>query len=103
MRTDAAGLVEILRSFVRVEGDSKRITSLIAQLGSPQFEQREQATHDHTAASRLHGLLAYETRIEHVHEWPFDQLTLLRVASYVLIPASPALGQLAMRYFTHAA
>ncbi|MGD0191930.1 MAG: hypothetical protein ABSD74_14410 [Rhizomicrobium sp.] len=66
-------------------------------------EQREQATHDHTAASRLHGLLAYETRIEHVHEWPFDQLTLLRVASYVLIPASPALGQIAMRYFTHAA
>jgi hypothetical protein len=63
-------------------------------------DQRAQAAHDHAAATRLHGLLAYETRIERVHEWPFDQLTLLRVGSYVLIPAAPALGQLAMKYFT---
>lgn len=60
-------------------------------------EQRIQAGHDHTAAARLQGLLAYESRIEHVHEWPFDQPTLLRVAAYILIPAAPAIGQLAMR------
>ena len=64
-------------------------------------EQRERLLGDHTAAARLHGLLAYETRIEHVHEWPFDQLTLLRMASYILIPASPAIGQIAMKYFVH--
>jgi hypothetical protein len=63
-------------------------------------EQRTQAVHDHAAAARLQGLLAYEARIEKVHEWPFDQLTLLRVSTYVLIPATPALGQLAMKYFT---
>jgi drug/metabolite transporter (DMT)-like permease len=62
-----------------------------------------QAAHDHVAAARLHGLLAYETRIERVHEWPFDQLTALRVGAYVLIPATPALGQMAMRFFMHAA
>lgn len=64
-------------------------------------EQRTIAVRDHAAAMRLQGLLAYEARIEHVHEWPFDQLTLLRMASYVLIPASPAVGQLVMRYLTH--
>ena len=63
-------------------------------------EQRVQAVHDHAAATRLHGLLAYETRIEHVHEWPFDQPTLLRIAAYVLIPAAPAIGQIAMRLIT---
>ena len=60
-------------------------------------QARAEAVHDHAAATRLHGLLAYETRIEHVHEWPFDQLTLLRVGAYVLIPAAPAIGQVAMK------
>ncbi|HEY5048814.1 MAG TPA: hypothetical protein VII49_12425 [Rhizomicrobium sp.] len=60
-------------------------------------DSRLQAVHDHAAAARLHGLLAYEGRIERVHEWPFDQLTLLRVGAYVLIPALPALGQAALR------
>jgi hypothetical protein len=63
-------------------------------------DARLQAVHDHAAATRLQGLLAYETRIEHVHEWPFDQLTLLRVGAYVLIPALPAAGQMAFKLFS---
>ena len=39
------------------------------------------------------GLLAYEARIQAVHEWPFDQTTLVRVAAYVLIPAIPWFGE----------
>jgi hypothetical protein len=61
-------------------------------------EARIEAIQDHTAATRLHGLLAYETRIEAVREWPFDQLTLIRVTAYVLIPAVPAFGQVALKY-----
>jgi drug/metabolite transporter (DMT)-like permease len=60
-------------------------------------EARTKAVDDHAAAARLHGLLAYETRIEAVHEWPFDQLTLIRVTAYVLIPAVPAFGQAAVK------
>jgi len=59
---------------------------------------RIEAIKDHAAATRLHGLLAYETRIEAVREWPFDQLTLIRVAAYVLIPAVPAFGQVALKF-----
>ena len=60
---------------------------------------QQQAEHDHTAAVRLHGLIAYETRIEAVHEWPFDQLTLMRMGAYALIPAVPSLGQIFMTHF----
>jgi hypothetical protein len=63
-------------------------------------EARAQCVQDHTAATRLHGLLAYESRIEAVHEWPFDHLTIVRVAAYVLIPAVPAIGQFALKYVT---
>ncbi len=58
---------------------------------------RALAVDDAAAAMKLHGLLAYETRIEAVHEWPFDHLTLFRVAAYVLIPAIPAFGQTALK------
>jgi hypothetical protein len=61
-------------------------------------EARIQAIHDHEAATRLHGLLAYETRIVAVHEWPFDQMTLLRVGAYVLIPAIPWFGEAFVNY-----
>jgi hypothetical protein len=61
-------------------------------------DARLQAVHDHEAATRLHGLLAYETRIEAVHEWPFDQMTLLRVGTYVLIPAIPWFGEALVNY-----
>ncbi|HSC19577.1 MAG TPA: hypothetical protein VLC74_11745 [Rhizomicrobium sp.] len=54
---------------------------------------RAEAPGDVAAAARLPGLLAYESRIEGVREWPFDQPTGLRVAAYVLIPAIPWIGQ----------
>jgi hypothetical protein len=62
-------------------------------------EVRVRAVHDHTAAAQLHGLLSYETRIAAVHEWPFDQVTLLRVGAYVLIPAIPWFGEALVNYF----
>jgi len=49
--------------------------------------------HDPHAAARLPGLIAYEARIQSVREWPFDQSTLIRVATYVLIPAIPWFGE----------
>ena len=54
---------------------------------------RDEAARDPSAATRLQGLLAYEARIQAVHEWPFDQTTLVRVATYVLIPAIPWFGE----------
>ncbi|MGD0143640.1 MAG: hypothetical protein ABSC92_10805 [Rhizomicrobium sp.] len=54
---------------------------------------RHDAVHDAPAATRLQGLLAYEARIQSVHEWPFDQSTLMRVVAYVLIPAIPWFGE----------
>jgi hypothetical protein len=57
------------------------------------------AARDHTAAAKLHGLIAYEARIASVKEWPFDEWTLIRVGAYVLIPAVPALAQQGLKYF----
>jgi hypothetical protein len=62
-------------------------------------ELRGQASFDADAAARLQGLLAYETRIDTVREWPFDQTTALRLAAYVLIPAIPWFGQAIAQYF----
>ncbi len=45
------------------------------------------------AAQRLQGLLAYEQRIAAVHEWPFDQTTLVRLAASALILTVPWFGQ----------
>ncbi len=44
------------------------------------------------AAQRLPGLLAYETRIESVREWPFDTPTLWRFLLYLSIPVASWLG-----------
>jgi len=41
----------------------------------------------------LQGLLTYEARIMAVHEWPFDQTTLMRVGASALILAVPWFGQ----------
>ncbi|MBV8798497.1 MAG: hypothetical protein JO208_01615 [Alphaproteobacteria bacterium] len=59
----------------------------------------ERAPHDALEAAKLQGLLALESRIEAVREWPFDQPTALRVAAYVLIPAVPWFGQAIAGYF----
>jgi hypothetical protein len=67
-------------------GELDRVRDKIGRL-------RDEAEHDPSAATRLQGLLAYEARIQAVHEWPFDQTTLVRVAAYVLIPAVPWFGE----------
>ena len=43
-------------------------------------------------AAVLPGLLAYETRIESVREWPYDVPTLLRFALLTVIAISSWLG-----------
>jgi hypothetical protein len=54
-------------------------------------------TNDH-AATRLHGLLAYEKRIADAPEWPFDQTTLMRVGASALIVTVPWFGQAIVQY-----
>lgn len=48
---------------------------------------------------RLQGLLAYEARIQAVHEWPFDQTTLVRVFASAFILTLPWFGQAIVQYF----
>ena len=48
---------------------------------------------------RLQGLLAYEARIQAVHEWPFDQTTLVRVLASAFILTVPWFGQAIVQYF----
>ncbi len=45
-----------------------------------------------SAAARLPGLLAYESRVEGVREWPFDAPTLARFVLYLVIPVGSWLG-----------
>ncbi|MDJ0865413.1 MAG: hypothetical protein QNK03_04830 [Myxococcota bacterium] len=40
----------------------------------------------------LPALLAYETRVQQVHEWPFDTPSLLRFALFLLVPLGSWLG-----------
>ena len=59
---------------------------------------REQAVTDGSAATRLQGLLAYETRIVAAPEWPFDQTTAVRVGASALILTVPWFGQAIAAY-----
>jgi uncharacterized membrane protein YciS (DUF1049 family) len=69
-----------------------RLRAAIADLRTEAFVHGD-------AAAWLHGLLAYEKRIEDVREWPFDQTTALRLSAYILIPAIPWFGQAMAQYF----
>jgi hypothetical protein len=60
---------------------------------------RAAMTTDDHAATRLHGLLAYEKRISDAPEWPFDQTTLMRVGASALIVTVPWFGQAIVQYF----
>jgi hypothetical protein len=59
---------------------------------------RDAAATDASAATRLQGLLAYETRITAAPEWPFDQTTLVRVGASALILTVPWFGQAIAAY-----
>jgi hypothetical protein len=59
-----------------------------------QIDRLRHEAHDSADASlKLHGLIAYETRIASVHEWPFDQTTAMRLAASALILTVPWFGQ----------
>ncbi len=53
----------------------------------------------HDPGDHLQGLLAYEARIQAVHEWPFDQTTLVRVLASAFILAVPWFGQAIVQYY----
>jgi hypothetical protein len=53
---------------------------------------------DAAASTRLHGVLAYEARIEAVSEWPYDQTTLIRVCASAFILTVPWFGQAVAAY-----
>lgn len=60
--------------------------------------QRSAMPDNEHAATRLHGLLAYEKRILDAPEWPFDQTTLVRVGASALILTVPWFGQAVAAY-----
>ncbi|MBS0470022.1 MAG: hypothetical protein JSR60_03035 [Proteobacteria bacterium] len=59
---------------------------------------KHKAVSDPAAAACLQGLLAYESRINAVQEWPFDQTTLLRLGASALILTVPWFGQAVAAY-----
>ena len=92
--TAAVGLWAFLQPMVRVHhrirsAKSAELDHVRDQIG----EARAAEARDVMAAARLPGLLAYEGRIQAVREWPFDQSTLIRVVTYVLIPTIPWIGE----------
>jgi hypothetical protein len=56
-------------------------------------ELRAHLQADAAAPAKLQSLLAYEARIAAVHEWPFDQTTLVRVVASSLVLTVPWFGQ----------
>ena len=66
----------------RVRAEIRRDREAVAALGADAAE----------AAARLPGLLAFETRIQTVREWPLDASTLVRFALYLAIPVASWLG-----------
>lgn len=59
---------------------------------------RANLTADTGTAPHIHGLLAYEKRIQDAPEWPFDQTTLVRVGASTLIVTVPWFGQAIVGY-----
>jgi hypothetical protein len=59
---------------------------------------RNKLHEDAFASQSLHGLLAYEKRVQEAQEWPFDQTTLVRVAASTLILTVPWFGQAIAAY-----
>ncbi len=80
--------MERVRRRIRADKDAElvRVRAALRQLRNLDLSAAD-------TPARLAGLLAYEARIEAIHEWPFDQSTLMRVAAYMLIPAIPWFGE----------
>jgi len=69
------------------QGELERVRSEIVRVKGAALHSR-----DGTEASRLSGLLAYESRIERVREWPFDTPTWARFAALALLATGSWLG-----------
>jgi hypothetical protein len=83
-----------VRGVHRKMGDAKReeLLRLSREIRRDREEIRVLAPGARDAAARLPALLAYESRIRSVQEWPFDTPTLLRFAFYLTIPVVSWLG-----------
>ena len=83
-----------VRGVHRKMGQAKReeLLRLSAEIRRDREEIRVLAPGARDAAARLPALLAYESRIQSVQEWPFDTPTLLRFAFYLTIPVVSWLG-----------
>lgn len=71
------------------DAKAKELEHIRSQIGTIRHEAHASAD----AAQRLHGLIAYETRIAGTPEWPFDQTTAVRVGGSALILTVPWFGQ----------
>jgi len=88
------GIWMFVRPMERVHNKIRAVKSAELERIRSEIDQvRPAASHDADAATRLQGLLAYETRIAQAPEWPFDQTTLFRVGASALILTIPWFGQ----------
>lgn len=90
----ALGIWMFIRPMERVHHRIRAAKALELERVRGEIDQvRFAAVTDANAATRLQGLLAYETRIAAAPEWPFDQTTLFRVVASALILTVPWFGQ----------
>ncbi|HEY8948663.1 MAG TPA: hypothetical protein VIM56_07240 [Rhizomicrobium sp.] len=90
----ALGIWMFIRPMERVHHKIRQAKGVELERVRREIDQvREAAVADANAATRLQGLLAYETRIAAAPEWPFDQTTLFRVVASALILTVPWFGQ----------
>jgi uncharacterized membrane protein len=83
-----------VRGVHRKMRDAKRaeLLGLRAEIRRDRESVRVLGSDGRDAAARLPALLAYESRVQSVQEWPFDTPTLLRFALYLTIPVASWLG-----------
>lgn len=73
-----------------------RLAQLRSVIGARERELLESGSHAVRASAELPGLLALETRIAAVREWPLDASTLLRVGLYLTLGIGSWLGAAAV-------
>ncbi|MGN6147936.1 MAG: hypothetical protein ACTHPD_05295, partial [Rhizomicrobium sp.] len=90
----ALGIWMFIRPMERVHHKIREAKAAELERVRHQIDQvRAAAVADANAATRLQGLLAYETRIVAAPEWPFDETTLFRVVASAFILTVPWFGQ----------
>lgn len=95
----AMGVALFVSTLLRIHRQIKAAKDAELEHIRRQIEVARDGLHnDAAAAARIHGLIAYEKRIEDAPEWPFDQSTLVRVGAYILIPTVPWFGQAVAGY-----